>query len=59
MKCNAHIYCAGFRFDLHMLFSLCANAKFKDITCIVNHQYHVFHVPQQFYSVNKSCSIIF
>ena len=27
-----------------LVFSFCANAKFKDITCIVNHHYHVFHV---------------
>ena len=26
----------------------CANAKFKDIACIVNHHYHVFHVPGRF-----------
>jgi len=32
---------------------------FKDIACIVNHHYHVFHVPRRFYSVNKSCSIVF
>jgi len=48
-------------FDLvvKLVFSFCANAKFKDIACIVNHHYHVFHVPRRFYSVNKSCSIIF
>jgi len=38
-----------------LVFSVCANAKFKDIACIVNHHYHIFHVPRQFYSVNKSC----
>jgi len=42
-----------------LVFSFFANAKFNDITCIVNHHYHVFHVSQPFYSVNKSCSIIF
>jgi len=31
----------------------------KDIANIVNHHYPVFHVPWRFYSVNKSCSIIF
>ena len=36
-----------------LVISFCANAKFKDITCIVNHHYHSFHVPQRFYSVNK------
>ena len=39
-----------------LVISFCANAKFKDIACIVNHHYHIFHVPQQFYIVNKSCS---
>ena len=38
-----------------LVFSVCANAKFKDIACIVKHHYHVFHVPRQFYSINKSC----
>ena len=42
-----------------LVFSFCANAKFNDIACIVAHHYHVFHVPRRFYSVNKSCSIIF
>ena len=42
-----------------LVFSFCAKAKFKDITCIVYHHYHVFHVPRPFYSVNKSCSIVF
>ena len=42
-----------------LVFSFCANAKFKDITCIVNHHYHVFHVPRRFHSVNNSCSIVF
>ena len=42
-----------------LVFSFCANAKFKVIACIVNHHYHVFLVPQQFYSVNKSCSIVY
>ena len=42
-----------------LVFSCCANAKFKDITCIVNHHYHVFHVPWRFYSKSKSCSIVF
>ena len=42
-----------------LVFSFCANAKFKDIACIGNHHDHVFHVPWQFYSVNKSCSILF
>ena len=42
-----------------LMFSFCANAKFKDIACIGNHHDHVFHVPWQFYSVNKSCSILF
>jgi len=42
-----------------LVFSFCANAKFKDIVCIINHHYHVFHVPWQFYSFNKSCSIVF
>ena len=41
------------------MFSFYASAKFKNIACIVNHHYQVFHVPQRFYSVNKSCSIIF
>ena len=41
------------------VFSFCANAKFKDIACIVNHHYHVFHVPRRFYSVNKSCLTVF
>ena len=36
-----------------LVFSFCANAKFKDIACIVNHHYHIFHVPRQFYSVNR------
>ena len=27
-----------------IMFSFCANAKFKDIACIFNHHYHVFHV---------------
>jgi len=38
-----------------LVFSFCANAKFKDITCIVNHH---FLVPRRFYIVNKSCSIV-
>ena len=42
-----------------LVFSFCANAKFKDIACIVSHHYHVFHVPRWFYSVNKSCSTVF
>jgi len=42
-----------------LVISFCAYAKFKDIACIVNHHYHVFHVPRLFYSVNKSCSIVF
>jgi len=42
-----------------LVFSFCANAKFKDITYIINHHYHIFHVPRRFYSVNKSCSTIF
>jgi len=50
MNYNAHIYCK-------LVFSFSANAKFKDITCIVNHHYHVFHMPRRFYSV--SCSIVF
>ena len=33
-----------------LVFSFCANAKFKEITCIVNLHYHVFDVPQRFYS---------
>ena len=37
-----------------LLFSFCANAKYRDIACIVEHHYHVFHVPRRFYSVNKS-----
>ena len=53
MKYNAHIYLLGFRIDLYRLFSFWANAKFKDITGIVNHHYHVFHMPQLFYSVNN------
>ena len=53
MKYNAHIYC------FKLVFSFCANAKFKDIACIVNHHYHVSHVPRRFYSVNKSCPIVF
>ena len=51
MKYNAHIYCGDFRFDLKvvkLVFSFCADAKFKDIACIVNHHYHVFHVLQRF-----------
>ena len=52
IKYNAHIYCKACVF-------FCANAKFKDIACIVNHHYHIFHVPRRFYSVNKSCSTIF
>jgi len=31
----------------------------KDIACIVNDLYHIFHVPRRFYSINKSCSIVF
>ena len=31
-----------------LVFSFCANAKFKDITCIVNHHYYVFQVPHRF-----------
>ena len=42
-----------------LMFSFCANAKFKDIAWIVNHHYHIFHVPRWFYSVNKSCSTVF
>jgi len=42
-----------------LVISFCANAKFKDIACIVIHHYHVFHVPRQFYIVNNSCSIVF
>ena len=38
-----------------LVFSVCANAKFKDIACIFNHHYLIFHVPRQFNSVNKSC----
>ena len=46
MKYNAHIYCTVFALMVvKLLFSYCANAKFKDIACIVNHHYHVFHVP--------------
>ena len=30
-----------------LVFSFCANAKFKDIACIVNHHYHVFHMPRR------------
>jgi len=45
---------------MKLLLSLCfLFAKFKDIACIVNHHYHVFHVMRRFYSVNKSCSIVF
>ena len=40
-----------------LVYFLCA--KFNDIACIVNHHYHVFHLPRQFYSVNKSCWIVF
>ena len=43
--------------SVKLVFSFCANAKFKDITCIITHHYHVFHVLRWFYSVNKSCSI--
>ena len=42
-----------------LVFSFCANAKFKDIACIVNHYHHIFLVPWRFYSTNKSCSIVF
>ena len=52
MKYNGHIYCKACDF-------CCVNAKFKDIACIVNHHYHVFHVSRQFYIVNNSCSIVF
>ena len=27
-----------------LVFSFCANAKFKDIACLFNHHYHVVHV---------------
>jgi len=33
---------------LKLVFSACANAKLKDITCFVNHHYHVFHVSRRF-----------
>ena len=36
-----------------LMFSFCDNAKFKDIACIVNHHYHLFHVPRRFYSVKQ------
>ena len=42
-----------------LVISFSANAKFKDIPCIVNHHYHIFHVLRRFYCVNKSCSIVF
>ena len=42
-----------------LVISFCANAKFKDITCIVNHHYHICHMPRRFYSVNESWSIVF
>ena len=45
--------------SVKLVFSFCANAKFKDITCIINHHYQVFQVLRRFYSVNKSCSIVF
>ena len=57
MKYNVHIYCTGFRFEVvNLVLSFCA--KFKDIACTVN-LHHIFHVPRRFYSVNKSCSIVF
>jgi len=62
MKYNAHIYCSALALILtgcKALFSFCANARLKDIVVIVNHHYHIFHVPRQFYSVNKSYSIVF
>ena len=41
------------------LFSFRANAKLKDIAGIVDHHYHVFHVPRQFYSVKLlNCLLI-
>ena len=48
VKYNAHIYCKA-----------CVFFVLMHIACIVNHHYHVFHVPRRFYSVNKSCSIVF
>ena len=39
-----------------LVLSFWANAKLKDITCIVNHH---FHLPRRFYSVNKGYSIVF
>jgi len=56
MKYNTYICCAGFCFDFNGCKAwvfFCANAKIKDIACIVK------HMPQWFYSVNKRCSIIF
>ena len=40
--------------SVKLVFSFCA----KDITCIINHHYPVFHVLRRFYSVNKRCSIV-
>jgi len=48
VKYNADIYCKA-----------CVFFVLMHIACIVNHHYDVFHVPWRFYSVNKSCSIVF
>ena len=63
MKYNAHIYLHRLSLwslqVVKLVFSFCTNAKFEDIAGIVNHHYHIFQVPRRFYSVNKSCSIVF
>jgi len=51
MKYNAHIDCAGFRFDLNRLQSLCflfvLMQSLKTSPALLNHHYHVFICKQK------------